>query len=66
MMSLKPCPFCGAKLICKEEVWRHPKTNLTRKYPVYTHPQKGCVLDYQRFHFYAQKLEAWNRRANNE
>ena len=64
MAELKPCPFCGAELNCKEEIWRHHVTNITKKYPVYSHPKTNCVLDYKRFHFYAhpEKLEQWNRR----
>ena len=66
-MELKPCPFCGGKLEGKEEVWRHKYTNITKKYTVYTHPKRGCIIDLKRFHFYndPSKIEAWNRRADN-
>ena len=68
MAELKPCPFCGTKLVGKEEIWRHPKTNLTKKQMVYSHPKTHCLLDYHRFHFYADpwKVEAWNRRYTPE
>lgn len=68
MLELKPCPFCGVKLAGKEEIWRHPHTNITKKQMVYSHPHTNCVLDYKRFHFYADpwKIDAWNRRQDNE
>ena len=68
MMELKPCPFCGVKLLCREEIWRHKITGITKKYPVYIHPKTGCVLDHARYHFYndPSKIKAWNRRADNE
>lgn len=61
---LKPCPFCGAELAGKEEIWRNPHTGITQKNTVYTHPQRNCILDYHRYHFYAhpEKVEQWNRR----
>ena len=64
---LKPCPFCGAELVMREEIWRNPHTGLTHKQKVYTHPHRHCVLDYKRFHFYANpwQIDAWNRRAEN-
>ena len=64
---LKPCPFCGAELVVREEIWRNPHTGLTHKQKVYSHPHMGCVLDYKRLHFYADpwKIEAWNRRAED-
>ena len=67
MLELKPCPFCGSKLVGKEEIWRNPHTNITKKQMVYLHPHTSCVLDYQRFHFYAhpEKIDAWNRRAED-
>ena len=67
MAELNPCPFCGAELVCKEEIWRNKHTNITKKYPVYTHPKTGCILDHHRFHFYndPRQIEAWNRRADN-
>ena len=66
-LELKPCPFCGAKLVGKEEIWRNPHTNLTKKQMVYSHPKTNCVLDYHRYHFYADpwKVDAWNRREND-
>ena len=66
--ELKPCPFCGAELVRKEEVWRQRITNVTRKFTVYTHPGKGCVLDMHRFHFYnsPEKVAQWNRRVSDE
>lgn len=62
--QLNPCPFCGAELIGKEELWRNPHTNITKKQMVYSHPKTNCVLDYHRYHFYADpwKVDAWNRR----
>lgn len=65
--NLKPCPFCGAKLVGKEEMWRNPNTNLTKKQMVYSHPKTNCVLDYHRYHFYEHpwKVDAWNRRTND-
>ena len=67
MMELKPCPFCGVKLVGKEELWRHKTTNITKKYVVHTHPRTGCILDLHRFHFYndPKQIEAWNRRSDN-
>lgn len=63
-LVLKPCPFCGAKLVMNEEIWRSPHTGLTHKQKVYSHPNTNCVLDYKRLHFYANswKVDAWNRR----
>lgn len=62
--GLQPCPFCGAELFPKEEIWRNPITGLTGKNLVYSHPKTNCVLDYARYHFYADpwKIDAWNRR----
>ena len=67
MLELKPCPFCGAELIGREEIWRLKSERMAKKQMVYTHPHKGCVLDYKRFHFYANpwQVEAWNRRAED-
>ena len=63
-LELKPCPFCGAELVGREEIWRNPHTGITKKQMVYTHPHRNCVLDYKRLHFYAEpwKVDAWNRR----
>lgn len=63
-MELKPCPFCGCELVGREEICRHKITNITGKYTVYTHPQKGCILDFSRYHFYndPKDIERWNLR----
>ena len=62
--ELKPCPFCGCELVGKNEFWRNKATGISRMYTVYSHPQRGCILDLRRFHFYAEpwKVDAWNRR----
>lgn len=67
MAELKPCPFCGAKLVGKEEIWRHPTYSIMKKQLVYTHPKSNCILDYHRYHFdaYPEKVEQWNRRAED-
>ena len=66
-IKLKPCPFCGCELVGKEELWRHKITNITKKYVVYTHPKRGCMLDEHRYHFYndPKMVDAWNRRADD-
>lgn len=63
-IALKPCPFCGAELVGKEEIWRNPNTGITKQNMVYSHPKNNCVLDYHRFHFYAHpwKIDQWNNR----
>ncbi len=65
--DLKPCPFCGCELVAKNEIWKSPVTGITKTQTVYCHPQRDCLLDYHRFHFYAypHKEEQWNRRADN-
>lgn len=67
MNDLKPCPFCGCELACQDEIWRHKVTNIVKKYTVYYHPKRGCILDHNRFHFYndPSKIEAWNRRVSD-
>ena len=67
MAELKPCPFCGVKLIGREEMYWHKDEWMQKKQMVYTHPHKGCVLDYKRFYFYSNpwQIEAWNRRAED-
>lgn len=67
MAELKPCPFCGAKLIGREEIMRFKEEWQVKKQMVYTHPHRGCVLDYKRFYFQADpwKVDAWNRRVEN-
>ena len=68
MTELKPCPFCGVQLVASEEILRNSHTGLTHKQKVYIHPKTQCVLDYIRFHFYEHpwKVDAWNRRADND
>lgn len=66
--DLKPCPFCGVDLIPKVEIWRNPNTGFTGKYLVYSHPKTNCVLDFSRYHFYADpwKVDAWNKRVETD
>lgn len=66
--DLKPCPFCGVKLIPKVEIWRNPNTGFTGKNLVYSHPKTNCVLDFSRYHFYADpwKVDAWNNRVETD
>ena len=65
--ELKPCPFCGSELVGKNEFWRNKVTGISRMHTVYAHPANGCILEYKRFHFYAQPndVEKWNRRAED-
>lgn len=66
--DLKPCPFCGVDLVPKVEIWRNPNTGFTGQNLVYSHPKTNCVLDYARYHFYADpwKVDAWNRRVETD
>ena len=66
--DLKPCPFCGVDLIPKVEIWRNPNTGFTGKNLVYSHPKTNCVLDFSRYHFYADpwKVDAWNKRVETD
>jgi hypothetical protein len=66
MDELKPCPFCGAKLM-------HIRGKRVNRYyngepTLYEHPQKqSCILG--RFaketRVYETDIEAWNRRAGD-
>ena len=59
-VELKPCPFCGERLI------------LLERYKEYIHPNNGCILafidsEYGEVFFNEKDtlaLEAWNRRAD--
>ena len=60
-VELKPCPFCGERLI------------LLERYKEYRHPNNECILafidsEYGEVFFNEKDtlaIEAWNRRADN-
>lgn len=65
MAGLKPCPFCGKRLVKKSE-------NLVKGYePItfYEHPSNDCVLSMNtdEFAYIVTEgvVEAWNRRAGD-
>lgn len=61
-MELKPCPFCGERLI------------LSERYKEYRHPNNECILafidsEYGEVFFNEKDtlaIEAWNRRHNDD
>lgn len=57
MTELKPCPFCGAEAKPMGEIVRTPNCG------EWKHWYNGCVLS--GFVIRANKIEAWNRRADN-
>ena len=59
--EIKPCPFCGKKLIHKygKRVNRYYKGEPTGYY----HYSPGCILD--RIEVTERALEKWNRRKDS-
>lgn len=68
MMELKPCPFCGRKLLYVggKRVNRYYKGEPTR----YQHPQNDdCILGkygYEVKIWNAKDVDAWNRRITDD
>lgn len=60
--KLKPCPFCGAKLI-KGVAYE----NLSEPVEIYEHPLNNCILatNTDEFEYIVPEsmIEKWNRRA---
>lgn len=64
MSELKPCPFCGAKLIkamaCE---------NLAEPVEIYEHPSNNCILSINTDEFTYMvpvgMIETWNRRTKD-
>lgn len=65
MEKLKPCPFCGSDIISypKRENWIQELTNDIYPYMRYCVKCLNCQAKIERSD-YADVLEAWNRRAN--
>lgn len=56
MSELKLCPFCGRKL---ENDW-------SENGDYYIHPESECILSDFFFRGYTEKIDAWNRRVDND
>lgn len=62
MTELKPCPFCGCRLV-KSDFWSR-RTETVFEHPVSDDPEQRCFMESVTIgEKRPDRIEAWNRRA---